>query len=189
MISDSIPWKDELLKIANRLEAKTMQKRWPERSGFLVERDVMLSAYAIRKLIEAFKLSDALRDKQFPVEQFDMIGPKAPDWYTRVEFWEFYDMDNPSPHLLTLRELCNQIIHSWMWQISADEHTNLFDGFLVSSDRESRKRLFFVNATTYIERCREIGNEDVYSKEWRVRSDGQFTFGAILGRPKAPEVG
>lgn len=186
VISDSIPWKDELLKIADRLEAKTVQQRWTERSGFLVERDVMVSAYAIRKLIEAYKVSDSLRDKQVPVNQFDMTGAKPPDWYTRVEFWEFYDMESPRGGVLSLRELCNQIIHSWMWEISANEHTHLFDGFFVSSDRESRKRLFFVSAGTYIERCREIGNEDIYRKEWLFGDDGQFAMGEILGRPYGP---
>jgi glycerol kinase len=58
MIGDSVPWKDELLKIADRLENRKTQRRWTERTGFLAERDIMVSAYAIRKLLEARKVSD-----------------------------------------------------------------------------------------------------------------------------------
>ena len=52
VISDSIPWKDELLKIADRLERRKVQRRWVERTSFLVERDIMISAYALRKLLK-----------------------------------------------------------------------------------------------------------------------------------------
>ncbi len=63
MIDDSIPSKDELVKVADRLEAKTEQKRWTERTGYLIEQDFMVSAYAIRKLIDAHKVSDKLRQR------------------------------------------------------------------------------------------------------------------------------
>jgi hypothetical protein len=41
MIDDSIPWKADLIKVAYRLQAKTKQRRWTERTGYLIERDVM----------------------------------------------------------------------------------------------------------------------------------------------------
>lgn len=53
LIGDSIPWKEDLLRIAESLERRTRQRRWVERTSFLVERDVMNAAYAVRKLNEA----------------------------------------------------------------------------------------------------------------------------------------
>lgn len=67
VISDSIPWKTELLRIAGTLERRTTQRRWPDRSSFLVERDVMVAAYAIRRLNEARKISDELARVRVPV--------------------------------------------------------------------------------------------------------------------------
>ena len=40
----SIPWKHELRKMAAALERRAGMRRWTERTGFLVERDVMLLA-------------------------------------------------------------------------------------------------------------------------------------------------
>ena len=51
VIDDSIPFEDELVEVADRMDAKTKQKRWTDRTGYLIERDFMVSAYAIRKLI------------------------------------------------------------------------------------------------------------------------------------------
>ena len=62
MIDDSFPWKDELVKIADRLEAKTKQKRWTDRTGYLIERDFMVGAYTMRKLIESHTVSRRASD-------------------------------------------------------------------------------------------------------------------------------
>jgi hypothetical protein len=53
VISDSIPWREQLLTVADTLKRRKVQRRWTERTSFLVERDIMVSAYAVRKLNEA----------------------------------------------------------------------------------------------------------------------------------------
>jgi hypothetical protein len=52
VVDDSALWHDELVKTAARLEARTKQTRWTGRTGYLIERDFVLSAYAMRKLVE-----------------------------------------------------------------------------------------------------------------------------------------
>lgn len=183
MISDSIPWKDELERVAQRLESKANQKRWTERSSFLVERDVMFSAYAIRKLCESFKVSDALRRAQFPVVRFDLTGPKVPDVFDRHEFWDLYDIAKGTRQTLSLPAVCNQLIHSWVWSLSADENSELFDGFYVSSDRERKKSLYFIGVLDWIGQCRDVAEEDIYSTRQVRGSDGQMIYTEILGRP------
>ena len=66
MVDDPAPWQDELVKIADRLEAKTKQKRWTDRTDYLIERDFVLSAYAMRKLIESHEVPDELRQTSSP---------------------------------------------------------------------------------------------------------------------------
>ncbi len=187
MIQDSIPWKDELLKVAKRLEAKAKQRRWTERSGFLVERDVMVSAYAIRKLIEGFKVSDALAARQLPVTRFDLRGSKAPDVLDKYEFWEHYNLDHGIRETLSVIGLCNQLIHSWMWSISADEQTTLFNGLYVSSDRQRKRSIYFLSISDLIQLIYDVGNEDVYSKTITRNADGA-AFTQILGRPYASDA-
>jgi hypothetical protein len=69
VIGDSAPWEAELLRIADRLEKRKTQKRWHEESRFLVERDIMIAAYIIRKLMEAKKLSDHVTGREIVVIQ------------------------------------------------------------------------------------------------------------------------
>ena len=91
MISDSVPWKIELLRIADRLEKRQTQKRWSEQSFFLAERDVMLAAYIIRKLIEAKKLSDDVTGREVVVIQHPLSG-RVPDLMSYERVWKNYDL-------------------------------------------------------------------------------------------------
>lgn len=127
MISDSIPWQDELLKLADRLERKSLQTRWTERSSFIVERDIMTSAYAIRRLLEAGKVSRTTYATAVPVLSHTARGVR-PDMWNRHKLEELYDLDAPRKAQLSLRKYCNQLIHSYVWGINADEHSGFFDG-------------------------------------------------------------
>jgi hypothetical protein len=159
MIQDSIPWKDELLRVADRLEKKRTQKRWTERSGFLVERDIMISAYALRKLKEANKLSDALDRRTVVIHRHDLTCC-PPDLMSRWELWEHYDLERYEEVEVPITVMCNQIIHSWNWTISASE-AGEFDGVYVSSDRARKQYLYFVPIDSFIALLREVGNEYV----------------------------
>ena len=37
VITDSVPWKDGLIRVADRLGARAHQQRWTERTSYLVE--------------------------------------------------------------------------------------------------------------------------------------------------------
>ena len=53
VVDDSIPWKDELVKLLTYWKAKTKQTRWTDRTGYRIERDFMPSVYPLRKLIDS----------------------------------------------------------------------------------------------------------------------------------------
>jgi hypothetical protein len=185
VIQDSVPWREELCKVAERLERRKTQRRWTERTGFLVERDVMTSAYAVRKLIEARKVSDELSAQRVVVKRHPLIG-RAPDIWDRYEFWKHYDLEHGTNAELTLETFCNQIIHSWVWSLSATDPGNEFDGIFVSSDRNRRSCLYFISIQTLIKVFRAVGSEDiVYSQmqrdehgemQWIIRSSGRPPF-------------
>ncbi len=135
MIWDSVPWKEDLLRVADSLERRTTQRRWCERTSFLVERDVMNGAYALRKLNEARKISDELAAETFAAREHLLLGRPVDIW-NRHDFYEHYDMEHPQPVQLALADFYNQVIHSWVWMLSgAEEPPHLFDGIYVSSDR------------------------------------------------------
>lgn len=174
MIGDSIPWKEDLLRIAKTLEGRTTQRRWTERTSFLVERDVMNAGYAIRKLIEARKLSDELLQERVTVQRHQLLG-RAVDIWNRFEFYEHYDMERPDTVQLTLTEFCNQIIHSWVWMMSATEDPSpRFNGVYVSSDWARKRCVYFIGSGTLIQLFRAVGLDDIVSLEMRRGSDGDM---------------
>lgn len=185
MISDSAPWRYELLRIARRLERKTRQERWTERSSFRVEKDLMMAGYAIRRMLEARKVSDSLAAKQVPVVRHQRIGP-IPDFYNRDDINVIYDFDNPIKDQITLAHLANQIIHSYVLVLSCDEidapyegpdgieveGSYLFNGYFLSSEKERMKHLYFLDAATLVALCRSIAVEDVVGIDMRRDADG-----------------
>jgi hypothetical protein len=173
MISDSIPWREELWRVADRLERKAQQKRWTERSSFLVERDMMTSAYAIRRLSEAHKISDDLARTRVPVVRYGRVGT-VPDIWDRHEFWTHYDLENGKRDLITIPHLCNQLIHSFVWIISGNEDTELFDGAFVASEKERVKHLYFLPVQSLIDLCRKVAAEDIDSIQYQRGQDGMM---------------
>jgi hypothetical protein len=88
----------------------------------------------IRKLNERRKLSDSLAAQRLIVRRHEPIG-RAPDIWSRHEIWKHYNLDRGTNVEISLADLCNQFIHSWVWQISASEGDEL-NGIFVSSDRQ-----------------------------------------------------
>ena len=158
MIDDAFPWKDELVKAADRLEAKTKQARWTDRTGYLIERDFMVSAYAMRKLIESREVSDKYRHRQFPVRRFEPCG-KPPDPPVSDDISDLYDFENGRRRTLTVPELCHEIINSSIFSFCCGETADLFDGIYVSSDRHRNECVYLVLASDFIALCCDVGVE------------------------------
>lgn len=108
MITDSIPWKEELLRVANRLEKKKFQVRRTERSGFLVERDIMVSAYSVRRLAEAWQVYDQLVGQRLHIRQHALLHGQVPDFWNRYFYWELFDCERYTTTQMPLLDVCNQ---------------------------------------------------------------------------------
>ncbi|MGA5467600.1 hypothetical protein ACPCUK_01995 [Streptomyces arboris] len=181
MISDSIPWRGELLATAERLEKRKTQRRWTDRTAFLIERDVMVGAYSVRRLKESFKISNDLATRKFPVEVHQLSGP-IPDVHNSHRFWDLYDLESSENTELSLIEICNQIIHSWIWGFSSNEDSFGLSGIFVSSDRKKKSCLHFLPIDTLINLFRSVGEEEIYFIEMRRDEKGEAKYTQIKGR-------
>ncbi|MET3705865.1 hypothetical protein ABIB17_000464 [Arthrobacter sp. UYEF6] len=174
MIYDSIPWRQELGRIARRLERKSRQAHWNERSSFLVERSFMDAGFAIRRLLEARKLADSLAASRIKVTRYPRKG-SIPDFYTRDDIDEHYDLDGGVKDQITLTHLANQLIHSYVWVLSFDGESEEdegdgeghFIGVFLASEKERQKHVYFLPAGSLIAICRTIAVEDVVGVEMR----------------------
>ncbi len=143
MDPDAAGWKDELVRVAARLEAKTNQTRWTDRTDVLIERDFVVSAYVMRKLLR----SGEAGHRQIPIRRFD---PGA----------ETYDIEQSRREILSVAELCQQILHSSVFTFCCGETADLFDGIYLSSDSDE-ENVFLVLASDFIAACNDIGMEIV----------------------------
>ena len=159
MIDDPVPWKEELVKAAERLEAKTKQARWTGRTDYLIERDFIVSAYTMRKLIESYDVSEDVRQRQFPVRRYDLTG-NPPDLLC-PDVSDSYDLDNGRRRTLSIAKLCHEIIHSFVFTFFCGETADLFDGVFVSSDRDKYEYVYLILTSDFIALCGDIGAGDV----------------------------
>jgi hypothetical protein len=150
VIEDALHWKDELVKAVDRLEAKTKQTRWTDRTGFLIERDFIVSAYAMRKLVDSHDLSAELRRRHIPVRRYELTGTPPDD----ADISESYDFENGRRSTLSVKDLCHEIMHSFAFTFFCGETADLFDGIYVSSDR--RKDIYLVLASDFIALCSDM---------------------------------
>jgi hypothetical protein len=157
MISESHYWKSDLLKQAQSLRRRTNQKRWTETSSARVEQAIMLGFYAVRKLIEAKKLSDDVANQSLGLITHPWRG-KAVTRINRFDYWELYDLDKSRTVSRSLAFLCNQVIHSYLFALSFDD-ANSLDGVLVASDRERNQALYFIRSQQIVELFEQVGND------------------------------
>lgn len=179
MISDSFPWREQLLRSAGQLERRKTQRRWTARTSFLVEREIMVGCYAIRKLHEAHKVSDALAGRKWKVSRHALTSSRPPDIWGQAKPWNYYDLPHGHSAMLSMIGLCNQVIHSYIWMLSATE-TGDFDGIYVASDRYRVNGLFFIPVDRFIELFRAVGSEDITSIRMERDADGDMQYVSIL---------
>jgi hypothetical protein len=127
------------------------------------------------------KVSDALAARRWAIVEHRVFD-RAPDLRGRFEPWDYYDLESGNGITLDMAGLCNQVIHSWIWMISATTD-NEFDGIFVSSDRQRRRALYFVHVDVLIALFEKVGNEDIYETAMARDSNGELQYVSIKGRP------
>lgn len=157
MIYESHFWKEEIGRIAKRMRARATQKRWPAKSEAKVEIDVFFVFYAIRKLLEAQKLSIHFTELKLPVKAFLSVSHTYRRNRHRLE--EGFDLENPNEEELELRELCNQIVHSYIFSIVRDEETRGLSGIVFCSDKKRNQKMYYLELSSLTQLLDEIAND------------------------------
>lgn len=155
MILDSSYWKDDLLKLADKLERRLIQKRWSEKSFYTLEKEIFLGFFSIRKLIESNKISESIATKtyriyEFPknknIESIVSINPK-----NDFEFGKTTQVD------ITIAALCNQFIHSYHFVPFIPEGKALI-GFIFCSDYKRKTGIYMMTIFDVVDIYRQAGN-------------------------------
>jgi hypothetical protein len=171
MIWESGDWKEYLLKTALKLSERIRQKRWTERSFFLLERDIFFAFYSIRKLIEAKKLSDYVVETKISLQAFKSMRIPVTR-FNRDRIDELYDLQNPSSESIKLKDICNQFIHSYIF-VPCFGELNELDGIIFCSDHTRKHRVFKLAIADLIDALKMVGSDYPFS--------GLYVFDEKLG--------
>jgi hypothetical protein len=166
VIGESRHYKNQLLRFAKKLDAWHRQPTWTEGRFDEYEYQVFCSFFIIRRLLECNKLSERIAQREVPVDVYRPTGERI-TLMSRHDVWELYDLARPSGKRKTLPFLCNQVIHSYVFQIWSERggrKTSLF----FSSDRERRRAAYRLTRGTLRGILRAVGTN------YPSRLDGRF---------------
>jgi hypothetical protein len=164
MIAESKPWKDELLANARTLMRCTHSKRRSERRSLAVERAIFISAYIMRKLWEAEKLSSSWKDRKVRCT-IHALKDQAPDFLNWHRIEEHYDLGASKSDWLTAIEFCHRLIHSYVF-VECEARNKTVRGVFFASDQTKNRGLWFVKISDVVKLLQQTGRDYPASAEW-----------------------
>lgn len=195
MIWESIYWKRELIKDATILE-KWCKRKPTNRQYVLFEKKLFISAYSIRKLIEAEKIGPDFPMWNYQIEIFQkIINSKKIDFMNKHELNEFYDFDKPVGGNISIDRICNALIHSYIFCLGENEKSEI-DSFLFSSDKDIEKFIYKMSIEKFINMLKWIGHSDVCDIDMKRDKDDKsvfkikrnYSFDALIPRKGLPKI-
>ena len=128
---ESCYWKEELQRIAKSLRPVSKPLRWSERRYCILQRDLAVGFFILRRMIEFHKISSVTRDESLSVFFCQKRG-KNVTHLNKHEIWELYDLDREIATTKKPSYIANQFIHSYTGLVSRDESRNWSDVYIVS---------------------------------------------------------
>ena len=158
-------WKEELARIAKTLKPVRKPPRWSERAVCVVERDLMIGFFIIRRLIELHKVSSLTRDFKMKVYSCPSQGTNV-TWMNNHRIDEHYDLDNEKLEIKKPLYMSNQFIHAYTSFVLRDETRNWNEIFIVSD--YDRNDCIWRVPIPIIQELFELASNDYPSyTEWR----------------------
>lgn len=125
----------------------------------IVETKVFLIAFAIRKLLDTKKLPDRVTNKKIKITKFKKNSRAYGAFF---DFEKLYELDKPIIAEMKARQILNQIIHGFVFQVFANSRGKLSYLYL-TSDYDRSKFLYLVNLKTLMKKFEEISKQQVVS--------------------------
>lgn len=164
MIFESYPWKQDLHRRKNlilRYNNVELFEKNEERTCTVIEKAIFYSAFIVRKLIDCGgKLSDEAEN--YSIKAFAVNPLKHVDILHRWPEEDSHDWDNEQEVTVSGKNVCNWLIHSFMFYFVFNEN-GIVDSFGVTSDYDKNKILYRIPLKTWLEYVDYIATDDVVS--------------------------
>lgn len=133
---ESSYWKEFLAETASDIQRVRRPKRLTQRRYEIVERNIIISFFLLRRLIELHKVSKKVRDFRLQVFAWPSTG-KLPTLLSNHRIDELYDFSKEQAQTKKPMYICNQVIHSYSTALVVDETRN-WDSMLTVSDYDRK---------------------------------------------------
>lgn len=167
MIDESWPWRQDLRRFASSIEAARRKPVNTDGRFARLERDHMYGFYAVRRLMECFKLSNATCQSVCRVLQYPYRTGSHLTLLNWSDLERHYEFDRGVRASLGLRDLCNQVMHSYVFLLAVGAQRRL-SGIFVSSEYRRRRSLAYLPAWRTVRLFRRV------AADWPNTSIGHF---------------
>jgi len=161
MISNIELWQEYLVRTANSLLHRMVQKKWSDRSVFCLEKELFLGFFTARKLIEANAVTRDCIAKTIQVIRFPTM--KMPDGID-LDRLPYEVVPDSKKTAFSIRDVCNLFIHSW--HIVPFGANGVMVGFFITSEFERKKGIYLITIFELVEILRACaGREGLIDKQ------------------------
>lgn len=153
---ESYYWKEDLLRYAKRFRPVAKPPRWSEKLQVNFEKDVTVSFFMIRKLIESTKLSSKTTKYKAQIFRSPCVG-KA----NNRNFWDIdkiYNLEKEESVGKNVNFLCNQLIHGGAMFAYREKDRN-WGGIYTYSDFERNKYVYRIPLSEIVKILEIAGND------------------------------
>ncbi|NVM23059.1 MAG: hypothetical protein HWN68_14910 [Desulfobacterales bacterium] len=160
---ESSYWKEFLAETASDLHRVARPKRLTQRRYEIVERNIVIGFFLLRRLIELHKVSSRVRDFRLKVFAWPSTG-KLPTLLNnhREELYEF-----SKEHAQTKKPMyiCNQVIHSYSIAMVVDKTRN-WDSLLTVSDYDRKDCIWRIPVDVIVDLLRTASTDYPYQAKY-----------------------
>lgn len=157
MTTTSHPWKQQLLRQAASLQDIASSHRWSEVSAVKLEETLVLGFYGIRRLVNAFLLSETLVHRSIPMTAFP-ARRKTDILLADASHEKLYDLQAGRPVAHDLLFVCHQVLHNCIFAPVLDEQQRLL-GIFITSDHQRKVALYGLDLETIEGLFHQVGTE------------------------------
>lgn len=164
MVYESCYWKDDLRSYAKELsDFSTCTILEDKYRDYRLEKALLLSAFTVRLLLDANKLSDGFDSCNLKVDFYSAkkdaqknISPLDKRFINE----RYFDLASPTSSSISLRQLTNQLIHSAVAVAFSYDNANRVLGFFVVSDNDYENRLCYCSIKEWISMVEAVADDD-----------------------------
>ena len=187
MIYVSLPWKNELKRIKKYLESNSLYDKngnTNEIKIFHFEKNLFISAFIIRKLIESDKMSDYIDNLSIKVKAY-----KPKKHIDKLHCYideDEYNWKNVEKKVISIKDISNYLIHSYVFNFSINDENYKCESFFVSSDYDRNKYLYEIQMKDWYKVLDKVSSDSItrISRRFKEKNDDYVSIKKVCGVKK-----